>query len=189
MLSAHLRIAGDLSYKDHPSLPTPASRGRCARDPSASVKERESGKCLFSLPVYSMQNSTRTYRRARDPHRRLGEVKQHRLVQGLRAAGCPREDFSPVSDLAGHRGKIVPSRTSAPECFREGVLLGLPEPPMGIPRAAVSPCRVLQSVDWEGEQGHLELTLVDARTVIGCHRTRGPGGRERWAHLAGEVVS
>ena len=54
MLSAHLRIAGDLSYKDHPSLPTPASRGRCARDPSASVKERESGKCLFSLPVYSM---------------------------------------------------------------------------------------------------------------------------------------
>ncbi len=54
MLSARLRIAGDLSLKDHPSLPTPAPCGRCARDPSASVKERESGKCLFSLPVYSM---------------------------------------------------------------------------------------------------------------------------------------
>ena len=26
-------------------------------------------------------------------------------------------------------------------------------------------------IDWEGEQGHLELTLVDARTVFGCHRT------------------
>ena len=25
-----------------------------ARDPSASVKERESGKCLFSLPLCSM---------------------------------------------------------------------------------------------------------------------------------------
>ena len=64
-----------------------------------------------------------------------------------------------------------------------------PRPPMGIPRAAVSPCRVLQSIDWEGEQALLELTLVDARTVFGCAPTRGPGGRERWAHLAGEVTS
>ena len=60
---------------------------------------------------------------------------------------------------------------------------------MGIPRARISPCRVLQSIDWEGEQGHLELTLVDARTVFGCHRTRGPEGRERWLILQGEVVS
>ena len=60
---------------------------------------------------------------------------------------------------------------------------------MGIPRAAVSPCSVLQSIDWEGEQGHLELTLVDARTVFGRHRTRGPEGRERWLILQGEVVS
>ena len=59
---------------------------------------------------------------------------------------------------------------------------------MGIPRAAVSPCSVLQSIDWEGEQGHLELTLVDARTVFGCHRTRGPGGRERWPILQEEIV-
>ena len=94
-----------------------------------------------------------------------------------------------MSDLAGHRGKIVPSRTGAPECFREGVLLVLPEPPMAIPRAAVSPCSVLQSIDWEGEQGHLELTLVDARTVFGRHRTRGPEGRERWLIRAGEVNS
>ena len=60
---------------------------------------------------------------------------------------------------------------------------------MGIPRAAVSPCSVLQSIDWEGEQGHLELTLVDARTVFGCHRTRGPEGRERWLIRAGEINS
>ena len=31
MLSAHLRIALDLSYKDHPSAPVSASPGRCAR--------------------------------------------------------------------------------------------------------------------------------------------------------------
>ena len=60
---------------------------------------------------------------------------------------------------------------------------------MAIPRVVVSPCRVLQSLEWEGEQGHLELTLVDARTVFACHRTRGPGGRERWVILQGEVVS
>ena len=60
---------------------------------------------------------------------------------------------------------------------------------MGIPRAAVSPCRVLQSIDWEGEQALLELTLVDARTVFGCHRTRGPGGRERWLILLVQVTS
>ena len=60
---------------------------------------------------------------------------------------------------------------------------------MGIPRAAVSPCRVLQSIDWEGEQALLELTLVDARTVIECAPTRNAGGRERWAHLVGEVTS
>ena len=33
---------------------------------------------------------------------------------------------------------------------------------MGIPRAPESPCRVLQSIDWEGEQALFELTLVDA---------------------------
>ena len=60
---------------------------------------------------------------------------------------------------------------------------------MAIPRAAVSPCGVLQSIDWEGEQGHLELTLVDARTVFACHRTRGPEGRERWLIRAGEINS
>ena len=35
MISAHLRIAGDLSYKDHPSLPTSALPGRCAVDHNA----------------------------------------------------------------------------------------------------------------------------------------------------------
>ena len=60
---------------------------------------------------------------------------------------------------------------------------------MGITRAPESPCRVLQSIDWEGEQALLELTLVDARTVFGCHRARGPGGKERWLILQGEVVS
>ena len=50
-------------------------------------------------------------------------------------------------------------------------------------------CPVGVSGSREGEQGHLELTLVDARTVIGCNRTRGPEGRERWLILQGEVVS
>ena len=81
----------------------------------------------------------------------------------------------------GHPGRA--------KALHHPVLLDLPEPPMGIPRAAVSPCRVLQSIDWEGEQALLELTLVDARTVFGCAPTRGPGGRERWAHLAGEVTN
>ena len=60
---------------------------------------------------------------------------------------------------------------------------------MGIPRAAVSPCRVLQSIEWEGEQGHLELTLVDARTVFGCAPTRVTGGKERWVILLGDIIS
>ena len=34
------------------------------------VLEREFAKSLFSLPVICMQNSTGTYPRARDPHRR-----------------------------------------------------------------------------------------------------------------------
>ena len=94
-----------------------------------------------------------------------------------------------MSDLGGHRGKIFPRAAGAAKTLHHPVLLDLPEPPMAIPRAAVSPCRVLQSIDWEGEQGHLELTLVDARTVFGCHRTRGPGGRERWVILLGDIVS
>ena len=111
------------------------------------------------------------------------------MVQGLRGAGCPREDFSPVSSEVGHRGKIVPRAAGGAKTLRDPVLLVLPEPPMAIPRAAVSPCSVLQSIDWEGEQGHLELTLVDARTMLGCHRTRGPGGRERWLILLVQVTS
>ena len=94
-----------------------------------------------------------------------------------------------MSGEVGHRGKISPRAAGGAKTLRDPVLLVLPEPPMGIPRAAVSPCSVLQSIDWEGEQGHLELTLVDARTVFGRHRTRGPEGRERWLILQGEVVS
>ena len=51
-----------------------------------------------------------------------------------------------------------------------------PRAPMGIPRAAVSPCRVLQSIDWEGEQALLELTLVDASH---CDRVRTDQARQR----------
>ena len=64
MLSAHLRIAGDLALKDHPSLPTPASRGRCARDPSASVKERESGKCDIRQKAFCLMSGRPALRRA-----------------------------------------------------------------------------------------------------------------------------
>ena len=110
-------------------------------------------------------------------------------AQGLGGRRALREDFSPVSDLGGHRGKIFPRAAGGAKALHQPVLLDLPEPPMGIPRAAVSPCRVLQSIDWEGEQALLELTLVDARTVFGCHRTRGPEGRERWLIRAGEVTS
>ena len=84
---------------------------------------------------------------------------------------------------------MFPRAAGGAKAPRDPVVLVLPEPPMASPRAAVSPCRVLQSIDWEGEQGHLELTLVDARTVFGRHRTRGPEGRERWLILQGEVVS
>ena len=94
-----------------------------------------------------------------------------------------------MSGDLGHRGKISPRAAGGAKTLHHPVLLDLPEPPMGIPRAAVSPCRVLQSIDWEGEQALLELTLVDARTVIGCHRTRGPEGRERWLIRAGEINS
>ena len=38
------------------------------------VLEREFEKSLFSLPLICMQNSTGTYPRARDPHRRPGHI-------------------------------------------------------------------------------------------------------------------
>ena len=38
------------------------------------VLEREFEKSLFSLPVICMQDSTGTYLRARDPHRRPGHI-------------------------------------------------------------------------------------------------------------------
>ena len=44
-----------------------------------------------------------------------------------------------------------------------------PRAPMGIPRARISPCRVLHTNDWEGEQGLRELTLEDAlQHVLVC---------------------
>ena len=65
---------------------------------------------------------------------------------------------------------------------------------MAIPRAAVSPCRVLQSIDWEGEQALLELTLVDAshcdrlRTDQAGQRQRAMGDPSRKHHqLSGDV--
>ena len=61
---------------------------------------------------------------------------------------------------AGHLGKIVPGSTGGAKTLRDHVLLVLPEPPTGISRAPKSPCRVLQSIDWEGEQALFELTLV-----------------------------
>ena len=51
MLSAPLRLADDLSLKEHPSLPASRSSGPVTADHSASVHEREFEKCLFSLPV------------------------------------------------------------------------------------------------------------------------------------------
>ena len=113
----------------------------------------------------------------------------HTLAKTLRGTCARRDYFSPVSSEVGHRGKMFPRAAGDAKALHHPVLLDLPEPPMAIPRAAVSPCRFLQSIEWEGEQGHLELTLVDARTVFACHRTRGPEGRERWLILQGEVVS
>ena len=74
-----------------------------------------------------------------------------------------------MSGKVGHRGKISPRAAGDAKTLHHPVLLVLLEPPMGIPRAAVSPCRVLQSIDWEGEQALFELTLVDA---LHCDRLR-----------------
>ena len=60
---------------------------------------------------------------------------------------------------------------------------------MGIPRAAVSPCRVLHTIDWEGEQALSGLTLFDARTGIARASTTGSWSRERWMILQGEITS
>ena len=91
------------------------------------------------------------------------------LAQGLRGRRAPRGDFSPVSDQVRHRGKISPRAAGDAKTLHHPVLLVLPERPMGIPRAPESPCRVLQSIDWEGEQALFELTLVDA---LHCDRLR-----------------
>ena len=47
-----------------------------------SVLEREFEKSLFSLPLNCMQDSTGTYPRARDPHRRLAGIQTHPLHPG-----------------------------------------------------------------------------------------------------------
>ena len=59
---------------------------------------------------------------------------------------------------------------------------------MGIPRAAVSPCRVLHTIDWEGEQALSGLTLFDARTGIARASTTGSWSRERWVILQGQIT-
>ena len=53
------------------------------------VLEREFAKSLFSLPVNCMQNSTGTYPRARDPHRRLAGVQTHPLHPGSSTLCAP----------------------------------------------------------------------------------------------------
>ena len=61
-------------------------------------------------------------------------------AQGLRGRRAARDYFSTVSSEVGHRGKIVPGSAGGAKALHDLVLLDLPEPPMGIPRAAVSPC-------------------------------------------------
>ena len=117
------------------------------------------------------------------------QVMLHAPRGGPSAPRAPRDYFSWVTSEVGQPGKMFPGSTGGAKTLRDHVLLVHPEPPMGIPRAPESPCRVLHSIDWEGEQALLELTLVDARTVFGCHRTRGPGGRERWLILLVQVTS
>ena len=84
------------------------------------VLEREFEKSLFSLPVNCMLNSTRTYSRARDPHRR--QCSRSGIRPGCtRPRPCARRDyFSTVTSSAGHRGKIVPSRVHARKGTCEG---------------------------------------------------------------------
>ena len=73
---------------------------------------------------------------------------------------------------------MFPRSAGDAKTLRDHVLLVCRERPMGIPRAPESPCRVLQSIDWEGEQALFELTLVDA---LHCDRlcTDQAGQRQR----------
>ena len=77
------------------------------------VLEREFEKSLFSLPLICMQNSTGTYPRARDPHRR--PCSRSGIRSGCtRRPPCARRDyFSTVTSSRLHRGKIVPTRARA----------------------------------------------------------------------------
>ena len=86
---------------------------------------------------------------------------------------APRDYFSPVSARRGHRGKIVPRSAARILGTWQPTVARPPRAPMAIPRAAVSPCRVLHTIDWEGEQALSGLTLFDARTRIACASTTG----------------
>ena len=105
----------------------------------------------------------------------------------LNAVPAPRDYFSPVSALRGHRGKIVPRSAARILGTWQPTVARPPRAPMAIPRAAVSPCRVLHTTDWEGEQALSGLTLFDARTGIACASTTGSWSRERWVILVGEI--
>ena len=52
MLSAHLRIADDVYYKDHPSLPTSDPSGSCARACSAERPRARVRKVLVLRPTH-----------------------------------------------------------------------------------------------------------------------------------------
>ena len=115
-----------------------------------------------------------------------------------RERACPRrarpDDFGLVRNQVSNQAKIVRRAGGDAKTLHHLVLLVLLEPPMGIPRAAVSPCLVLHSIDWEGEQALLELTLVDAlhcdrvRTDQAGQRQGAMGASCKRGHqLAGEV--
>ena len=60
---------------------------------------------------------------------------------------------------------------------------------MGIPRARISLCRVLHTVEWEGEQGLCELALVDALHGTLVRTSQTDQRRERWLVLVVEITS
>ena len=89
----------------------------------------------------------------------------------------------------GHRGKIVPSRTGAPECFRGCVQLVLLELLWGSRARRKVPVEFYSQLTGRENKHFSNSRSLTLCTVIGCAPTRQGRGRERWLILLEDINS
>ena len=108
----------------------------------------------------------------------------------LPRAGRPARASRRVCAASARLGEIFPrcrmvldtgeKSPRGQQALRSPCALVMPDYHRDAPRARISPCRVIQSTDWEREQELRELTLEDA---LQCNLARTSQGRQRQAAM------